>query len=51
KAQKMRGRQTFRRIFVAHRPEDFQWRSPTGYQHDSCGWHSGFAGTLVQQLF
>ena len=40
KAQRMRGRHTFRQIFVAHRAEEPQWRSHTDRQRDCCGWRS-----------
>ena len=50
KAQRTRGRNTFRQIQVAHGAEDPQCRSHTGHQHDSCGRRSGFAGTSAQQL-
>ncbi|KAK2095837.1 hypothetical protein P7K49_024871 [Saguinus oedipus] len=40
-----------RGIFVAHGPEDFQWRSPAGRQRDFCGRRSGFAIASARQLF
>ncbi|KAK2096094.1 hypothetical protein P7K49_025128 [Saguinus oedipus] len=40
-----------RGIFIAHGPEDFQWRSPAGSQRDFGGRHSGFTIASVQQLF
>ncbi|KAK2099304.1 hypothetical protein P7K49_024755 [Saguinus oedipus] len=51
KAQKTRGRHTFRRIFITYGPEDFQWRSPAGRQRDFCGRRSGFVVASVRQLF
>nr|XP_054099348.1 cyclin-Y-like protein 2 [Callithrix jacchus] len=50
KAQRTRGRHTFRQIFVTHGAEDSQWRSRTGRQCDSCGRCSGFASTSAWQL-
>ncbi|KAK2119983.1 hypothetical protein P7K49_001369 [Saguinus oedipus] len=38
-------------IFIAHGPEDFQWRSPTGRQCDFCGRRSGFVVASARQLF
>nr|XP_021525159.1 LOW QUALITY PROTEIN: probable histone H2A.5 [Aotus nancymaae] len=50
KAQRTRGRHTFRRILVAHGPGDSQWKSSTGRQGDSCGRRGGFAGVLARQF-
>ena len=63
KAQKTRGRHSFRQIFVAHGPGDSQQRSPMGHHCDSCGqrgcfagpWHGGFwcrkAPSILTLLF
>ena len=50
KAQRTRGRHTFRQILVAHGAEDPQWRNHTGPQRDSWDGRSSCDGTSAQQL-